>query len=158
MNEMLANQYFIVQRFEDAYHEFEEVLKVYPSNSLVKKRLILCYLYLGKIEEAFELYTEVISTSINTIIDNEMDVYDQPCKKMIHKLEDLSTDFNETDKLKILGILWSYCDLKTSKVYFEQLNKIIPNDKKLATTLLNINHFISQTYKEKQNGTETLLP
>jgi len=157
MNEMLANQYFIVQRFEDAYQEFEDVLKVHPSNSLVKKRLILCYLYLGKVEEAFELYTEVITSNINTIIENEINVYDQPCKKMIHKLEHLPTDFNETDKLKILGILWSYCNVKTSKIYFEQLIKIIPKDKKLATILQIINHFISQSYKEKQNGTENLF-
>ncbi len=157
MNEMLANQYFIVERFEDAYQQFEEVLKVNPSNNLVKKRLILCYIYLGKVEQAFELFTDVITTNINTLIENEIDVYDQPCKKMIHKLQNLSSDITGTDKLIQLGILWMYCNVNTSKIYFEQLINKIPNDKKLTTILPIINHFISHTYKEKQNGTETLL-
>ena len=157
MNEMLANQYFIVERFEDAYQQFEEVLKIHPSNSLVKKRLILCYIHLGKVKEAFELFTEVITSNINTLIENEIDVYDEPCKKMIHKLQNLSSDITGTDKLIQLGILWMYCNAKTSRKYFEQLKSMIPNDKKLTTILTIINHFISHTYKEKQNGTETLL-
>lgn len=157
MNEMLANQYFIVERFEDAYQQFEEVLKVNPSNVLVKKRLILCYIYLGKVEQAFELFTEVLTTNINILIENEIDVYDQPCKRMIHKLQNLSSDITDTDKLTQLGILWMYCNVNTSKIYFEQLINKIPNDKKLTTILTIINHFISQSYKEKQNGTETLL-
>jgi tetratricopeptide (TPR) repeat protein len=157
MNEMLANQYFIVERFEDAYQIFEEVLKTNPSNSLVKKRLILCYIHLGNVKKAFQLFTELITTSINTMIENEINVYDQPCKKMIDKLENLPSDFNESDKLILLGILWFYCNVNNSKIYFEQLNEIIPNNKNLNTILQIINQFISQTNKEKQNGKENLF-
>lgn len=143
MNEMLANQYFIAERFQDASKEYEEVLKVNTTNNLVKKKLILCYLQIGNLSSALKLFIELISTSINTIIENEINIYNQPCKKMIHMLENMPSSIAEEDKLLILGILWMYCDVNISKYYFKKLNYTIPNDKNIITILTILNQSIS---------------
>jgi tetratricopeptide (TPR) repeat protein len=148
MNEMLANQYFIAERFRDACEQYKEVLNVNPTNSQVKKKLILCYIQIGNLSSALKLFMELISTSINTIIENEINIYNQPCKKMIHMLENMPSSIAEEDKMLILGILWMYCDVNISKKYFKKLNYTIPNDQNIITILTILNHSISQFYKE----------
>jgi tetratricopeptide (TPR) repeat protein len=140
MNEMLANQYFIAERFKDACEKYKEVLKVNPTNTQVKKKLILCYIQIGKVQDAFELFLEIITTNINTIIENEKNIYNQPCKKMIYELEHLPSDLNETDKMLVLGMLWMYCDINQAIQYFRKLITENPNDlifKKVLNKLLN---------------------
>ncbi len=154
---MLANQYFIVNRFQDACTEFEEILDANPSNSIAKKKLVLCYIHIEEIQSAFKLFAELVTTNINILTENEISIYDKPCKKMISYLKTNPQKLVEKNKLLILGMLWTYCDINNAKIEFEKLNKILPNDPKIITILTIINHLISQNYKEKENGTKTLL-
>ena len=53
MSEMLGNQYFLARTFDKALMQFERVIDKEPENEKVKKKLIICYCEVGKVEKAY---------------------------------------------------------------------------------------------------------
>lgn len=156
MNEMLANQYFISGRYQEASYQYDEVLKIHPENYLVKKKLVLCYIKTCEIDNALTLFTELIKSNNNIIFKNEISIYPQICKDIIYDIENFNSNFTPKEKYLILGILYMYCDFKIAKGYFQKLKNLLPNDDNLLTTIKTINHFITKK-KELEDGKETLF-
>jgi len=156
MNEMLANQYFISERFKEASYQYDEVLKLHPENHLAKKKLVLCQIKLGEIARALKLFDELIKSNIDTIFKNEICICTQICKDMIFEFESFNSNLDPKERYLILGMLWTYCDFKIAKRFFQKLYKMLPNDENLLTTIRTINHFIIKK-KELDDGKETLF-
>ena len=140
---MLANQYFMTERYLEACELYKKVLSVNSSNSIVKKKLLSCFVLTGKLSEAMDIFTQLILKDFEILLENEDGLYGTPCIKMISELESCNSDLSETDKIFTLGVLWMYCDINTAKSYFDQLILIIPNDNKLQTVIKLINHLIT---------------
>lgn len=153
---MLANQYFISERYQEASYQYGEVLKKHPENYLVKKKLVLCYIKTGEIDNALKLFTELTKSNVNIIFKNEISIYPQICKDMIYEIENFNSNFTQKEKYLILGILYMYCDFKIAEEHFQKLQKMIPYNDNLFTTIKTINHFITKK-KEHEDGKETLF-
>jgi tetratricopeptide (TPR) repeat protein len=129
MNEMLGNQYFLARNYSRAYEEFEKALSSNPGNIKIKKKLVVCYTQTGKIVKAKELFFDLISKNINTIIDTDPLIDDCPCPDLIARLEnDLSINEDSYEYRVALGIIWLYCDAGNSLQYFIEARKLNPND------------------------------
>ena len=122
MSEMLGNQYFLAGRFEDAIIELEKTLLQNPDNYSAKKKLIISYLQVNKLESSLLLFAEVINKDINIIIETDPVKDCCPCPDIIYSVIKNDFDLNEDEKYLRLGILWLYCDAEESLSYF---NKII---------------------------------
>lgn len=139
MNEMLGNQYFLARRFQDATNQFEKALLTNPSNTNVKKKLIICYLQVNEIRMATKIFEDLISEDISIILNSDPDKDDCPCLKMISELENFHSNLTENEKNAALGILWLYCDIINSKKYFNKLLSSSPENSvyKKINQLLN---------------------
>jgi len=129
MSEMLGNQYFLARTFDKALVQFEEVIKKEPENEKVKKKLIICYCEVGKVDRALNLFKSVIQTNINLIAKTDIIDEDCPCPDLIKRLKwyeqitNSSFDFN-----CIVGILNLYCDVEDSCLYFSKALQQQPTD------------------------------
>ncbi len=154
MCEMLANQYFLVQRFKDAANQYERTLIFEPNNNIIKKKLVICYLKLKEIVPALTLFTEIISNNIEILLDQETKIHDCPCMQMLNETENNLCKLTEYERDTFMGILWSYFDVKSSLKYFTHLAELEPRNlqyKKINNILISS---ISNNQKELQNGKE----
>lgn len=142
MNEMLGNQYFLTRKFKDATTQFERSLLFTPNNNEVKKKLIVCYIQQKELKLALKLFTDLISENIEVIIKSDPVKDDCPCRQIICDVENPSSKLNESEKNTMLGMLWLYCDVLKSRMYFAKLLKIDPSNKNYQA----INKIINQQY------------
>jgi pentatricopeptide repeat protein len=130
MSEMLANQYFLVRRFPEAETAFKNVLLTNPGNKSARKKLIICYLHNGHVRHALEMFYQLIKEDISFIINTDIIADDCPCPELIEKFEKLNKPkYSYINNLEILGMLWLYCDINKSIVYFEKLKEFNPSEK-----------------------------
>ena len=128
---MLTNHHFLVGNYSDAAEEIENLQKHKNDNRLIKK-LIVCYTQLGKIDEAFSLFHSLIKEDINTIIDTGISEEYCPCPELIPKVERKEITYkNNYDRDLVLGMLWLYCDPKTSIKYFSNVLSNIEYDNRI---------------------------
>jgi tetratricopeptide (TPR) repeat protein len=120
MSEMLANQYFMARKYDDAVPLFERLVSKNPQNLRVKKKLVICYTQTGQIERAVALVLELLRRSPRVILDTDIDSEDCPCPELTERMERRlqGTQPTVTD-LNQLGILYLYCDLEASLQYFQ---------------------------------------
>ena len=139
MDEMLGNQFFITRRFKKATPHFERVLQFDPHNDEVKKKIIICYIQQGKHKLALQHFTELISSNIDVILNNDPVNEDCPCQKLIYDFEHSTQRLNHIDKFEILGMLWLYCDIMESRKFFQKLLEIDPRSTyyKTITNIIN---------------------
>ena len=129
MSEMLGNQYFLARTFAKALTQFEQVIEKEPDNEKVKKKLIICYCEVGKVDKALNLFKSVIQTNIDLIAKTDIVDEDCPCPDLIKRLKwyeqitNSSFDFN-----CIVGILNLYCDVEDSCLYFSKALQQQPAD------------------------------
>jgi len=141
MNEMLGNQYFLARRYKEATNHYEKTLLFDPTNLKIKKKLVICYLQNNQIKLALKLFASLISEKIEIVINSDFNSDDCPCKQMIQELEQFPPNTNETEKNISLGILWLYCDILTSRKYFNKLLAEDPNN----IIYKNINDSLNQS-------------
>lgn len=140
MSEMLGNQYFMARRYQSALEEFESVLLSDPSNKQVRKKLIICYLQVGKINQSFDLFVDLISEDINCIVDTDPEIDDCPCPEIVNNLEEIfgNSNLSKSDRFKVLGILWLFCDHNKSAAYFLKYLELNNDDVLAAQIYSNI--------------------
>jgi len=127
---MLGNYYFMTNRFQSARQVLEKALEEDPSNKSVKKKLILCYLDSGHIDEGFNLFQSLINQDITYITDTTNNDDSCPCMDILNNFENLVyPKLSEKDYNKVLAILWLYRDVKFSAKYFRKVKSINQNDK-----------------------------
>lgn len=123
MSEMLGNQYFLARRYADALLHLEDELRRNPSNFPVQKKLIICYLQTGHIENAIDLFHSVIEKDVDYIINTDPVRDDCPCPDIIQAIsKDIQCPTEDENNIK-LGILWLYCDLEDSINHFKQVSR-----------------------------------
>lgn len=129
MSEMLGNQFFMARNYPAAQKELEEVYLKESNNISVKKKLLICYTQTGKLQEAINLFFELIKENIEDIVNTDPIKDDCPCQELIEKIERLYHLENpSTEHLLILAIIWLYCDEHKSLEYFYKLQEVDPSN------------------------------
>lgn len=128
MVEMLGNQFFMIRDYRNAAEVYEKVLQ--NSNSKeVRKKIIICYIQLGKINEALKTFSTLIEEDITVIVNTNLADDDCPCPQLVY---DFETEFKgkkiSLDYFLVLGMLWLYCDMGRSLFYFNEAQKQSPNN------------------------------
>jgi hypothetical protein len=112
---MLANQYFLTRKYEQAQSILDMLLAQQPDNLGVKKKLIICCTQTGHTDYAEKLFLEVLRENPFIIIDTDPRSEDCPCPELV---KDMEQRFDATRptvvELNQLGILYLYCDPKAS--------------------------------------------
>ncbi len=121
MSEMLANRYFISRKFDLALPIFENELARGNQKIAIKKKMIICYSAVGRVEDAFNLFFELVQRDPYIIINTDPYWDDCPCPEMVKDWENTGhlTGINPREAL-ILGMLYLYCDVQKSIEYLEK--------------------------------------
>lgn len=147
MSEMLANQYFMAREFEKANAILEELLDPVHPHLYQLKKLILCNVYLGRIDAALTYFHRLIKTNIRVLTKTNIEDEDCPCKEIIAYIQEGHLDrLRESDKFKALGMLYLYCDVIKSVFYFNKSNQSNP-DNELSDIIKIIETTITSTTK-----------
>jgi len=155
MEEMLANQYFMMRKYNLAAKELEQTFHVTHNKKLAKK-LIICYTQINKPREALDLFLSIISTDIELIIDTDPQADDCPCPVLVSNIEDdIVTYENEFTKFYVLGILLLYCKRDASIKYFEKAKQLNPSESKIERILETLKKNILNT-SNKQTQKELI--
>lgn len=128
MSEMLANQYFLAMKYEQALPLFESVLDRDPINLKTKKKLIICYTQTGQLARAEALSVEVLQEDPYVIIDTDLQKEGCPCQdlatKLEHRLEGIPPGIMELNQLGILTLYWKP---RTALQYFRHSMAMEPH-------------------------------
>ncbi len=136
MSEMLGNRYFIARHFDKAITYLEQALAESPSSTGIIKKLIICYIQVGQVEKAFNLFYRIVQKDPKIITNTDLYYDDCPCNELIpmwHQREKMS---EEKENLYLsLGMLYLYCDLEKSIKYFNRVKNITTRPEKVLTLL-----------------------
>lgn len=134
MSEMLGNQFFMARKYEEAEKELEEALSNNQNSKHIRRKLIICYTQTNKLNQAFSLFYKLAVEDIDFIMSADPILDDCPCPEIVTYLKDNAPEDTKKvlNELKMLGILWLYCDPNKSYKYFKDYLKLDPNDSKIA--------------------------
>ncbi len=136
MSEMLGNRYFLARQFDKAIPYLKEALIQNPEGDKIKKKLILCFIQTGRIEQAFSLFYELIEKNPNIIIDTDIYYDDCPCNELIPEWEHKSQEGEKSlEYLETLAMLYLYCNVKKSKHYLKEASRKAENPAKIITVM-----------------------
>jgi len=152
MHEMLANQYFISRNYIAATHEIEKAMETNPGCKSLRKKLIICYIQIEKINAALLLFNDLIAEDIFFIINTDLEKDYCPCPKLIYEYESDIIKSDPNEKKLILGMLWLYCDISESFNYFNQQNEEFPKNAIITKILTKLNQTVigEVTWKKKK--------
>ncbi len=136
MSEMLGNRYFLTRQFNKATFYLEKALRAHPHSHEIKKKLVICYIQNGKIEQALSIFHDLVNQDANIIIDTDPYYDDCPCQEIIPGWERLAKHDNFPQHLTlILGMLYLYCDLNKSILYLRKAHQENPDNSKISSVL-----------------------
>jgi len=145
MSEMLGNHYFQLKNYLLAEHTYEKLSPKELSELKILKKLIVCYTQTYKLEKALKLFLQLIETNINTIIRTNSNEEYCPCNDLIFSIESGNIKYeNEFQTFIVLGILWLYCNYKTSLNYFKMAAAEDPNNTFLNKAITLIENYSNQ--------------
>ena len=121
MSEMLANRYFIARKFDLALPVFEREVSAGNNTTAIKKKMIICYNAVGKVDEAFNLFFELVQQDPFLIINTDPYWDDCPCPELVKQWENTGqiAGINPREAL-ILAMLYLYCDIDKSIHYLQK--------------------------------------
>ena len=109
------------RQFDKALQYFETALAEAPDNYQIKKRLIICYIFVGQIERALSFFYDIVKVDPAIIINTDPYYDDCPCLDMIPNWENkLSENSPKKDLYETLGMLYLFCDKDKSVAYFRK--------------------------------------
>lgn len=141
MSEMLGNHYFMARKYPEALLELLPCFYDNPKNNFIKRKLIICYTQVGKINEAFDLFVDLVKGNITAITSIDPAKDDCPCPELVNNIEEFAIP-ETLDYYVLAGMLWLYCDPGHSLKYFETAERISPESKKIQDVILSIKSFI----------------
>lgn len=145
MSEMLGNHYFQLKDYSLAEHAYEKLSSREFSELKILKRLIICYTQTDKLEKALKLFIQLIESDINTIIRTDSNEEFCPCNDLIFSIENKTIKYeNEFQTFSVLGILWLYCNYKTSLKYFKMAINEEPANEILQKAIKLIENYSNQ--------------
>jgi tetratricopeptide (TPR) repeat protein len=136
MSEMLGNRYFIARQFEKAYDNYQQALKEDLGNLKIKKKLVICSIQIGQIDQAMNYFYDILQIDPYLIIKTDPYLDDCPCPEIIPSWE--SKELNDLERnniCRILGMLYLYCDLNKSIEYFQNCMDKGKNRQKVMSIL-----------------------
>ena len=80
MSEMLGNHYFLVRNFISAKSIYENIYKKDSTNKSIKKKLTICYVTTGEVDNALNLFLSQIKDDIDFVITTDIH------SKIVHAL------------------------------------------------------------------------
>lgn len=129
MSEMLGNQYFMARKYENALKEFEECEAQGKANKSMRKKMVICYTQVGKIQKAAEVLRDLVYEDLDFILNTDPVNDDCPCSQLVTELEAKSNfTIQSFDYLLALGILWLYCNLDKAVEYLKKAREIKADD------------------------------
>ena len=146
MSEMLANHYFMIRDFKKAVDAYETVIARTGISKVIRKKMIICYVRTFQIEKALSEFIGLVNEDITFITKTDLRADDCPCPEIIAEIENDEVHFETLEKQLALGILWLYCDIKSSMKYLEIYLKEFPNN-----LGLNKAYQIMKTYSQNIN-------
>ena len=147
MSVMLGNRYFIARQYEKAISLLEEALPNSNTPEKIKKKLVICYVQVGKIERALMHFHDLIRIDPKIIIDTDPYHDDCPCYEIIPSWEKkLKNEIHVQEYYESLGMLYLYCNKDRSTQYFE---KALANTK-FITVISSILKILNQKVTVKQ--------
>ena len=136
MSEMLGNHYFLSRNFYLAKDSYERALAKDERNSVIKKKLVICYIKTGEINRALENFLNIVESKIDVILSTRYTDEDCPCPEIIAEIEAPGTFyFTEYEKRIALGMLWLYCDYSKSLIHFKIAFELKPADESIQRIL-----------------------
>lgn len=145
MSEMLGNRYFLARKFDRAIPELEKAARNTVESQKIKKKLIICYVQIGQIERALQLFWELLQIDPFIIIDTDPYYDDCPCPSLVEQWEKIITYKDDDIRMEYvaLGILYLYCDIQQSISYFDRAARTLENNPELKR-ILSLLRSISQ--------------
>jgi len=148
MSEMLGNQYFMAKKYKDALAVFEECVQEDKANKGLLKKMVVCYTQVGKIEKAAELLNRLMEEGWDFLLDSDMMEDNCPCKELNLNIEaKYDVIVKSFDYFLALGVLWVYCNIDESIVYFKEALRLKPDNKL-------VNSILSKLLKRKKQNAE----
>lgn len=136
MSEMLGNHYFLIRNYVGAAQELEKALRKEPGNKFIRRKLIICYTQIGRVQKALDLFLSMIKEDADFIIKTNPVDDDCPCPELVYDMEKVCYSNQEScDFCLILGMLWLFCNVKKSISYFEKARKLDPDNKNTKSIL-----------------------
>ncbi|GAB4365542.1 MAG: hypothetical protein Kow0042_04830 [Calditrichia bacterium] len=134
MHEMLGNQYFLARNYAKAAENLEKALAKCDDNKSIRRKLIVCYTQLTKIDKALDHFLSLIKQDIDYIIKIDPIVDDCPCPELVFDME-ARLETNSVDQCIALGILWLYCNFEKSLKYFQKAHQLSKENDKIKSVL-----------------------
>jgi len=136
MSEMLGNRYFLARQFDKAIPYLEQAPLKNPSEDKIRKRLIICYIQVGRIRQAFSIFYEIVRRDARIISETDIYYDDCPCTELIpYWLRKMAEAGEDPEILKILAMLFLYCDVDKSIEYFDKVRFRNKESAKITTIL-----------------------
>jgi tetratricopeptide (TPR) repeat protein len=135
MSEMLGNQYFLGRNYSKALIEFENCIIENPTDKAIRRKLIICYTQTNNLDKALVTFYNLISEDIKFVMDADPLRDDCPCAELIKNID--SSLYTIYENKLVNGILWLFCDPKTSLEFFMEAKEIKPNNK-FISQIINI--------------------
>ncbi len=145
MSEMLANSYFISRNFSKALPLFEEELQAGLASDKIKKKLIICYLAVGRVNDAFRLFYEMVSRDPDIIIKTDPYWDDCPCPEMVKDYERKKESLHTSQEFLTVSMLYLFCDLGKSVYYLKKAANLEPNNLKISSLLQRLQNKMETT-------------
>lgn len=148
MKEMLGNQFFLARKYEKVVEIFEPFWLSGKANENMKKKLIIAYCQMGRVEQALDLFIHVIKSNIRLITETDPILEDCPCPELVYDLEKkMEWNDNSVDYYITLAILWAYCDIEKTRDYFSRVLSHDPEYTKIKIALTIIQNFLDKKHK-----------
>lgn len=130
MSEMLANQYFISERYFEALDEYSKLSEEMKNDPLIKNKMIVCATLNKNFELAMVLLKELIRSNLYLSEDKSIELKECPGCDAINKLEKKITGEKGLENVKKmqLAILRCITDQTRSLEIFENLKDSIYAD------------------------------
>lgn len=136
MSEMLGSQYFLARNYGRAAEELETALLKDPKNKGIRRKLIVCYTQIGRVERALDLFLSLAKEDVDFTINTDPIDDDCPCPELVCDLEAKRGNNRESpDFHLILGMLWLYCNPRKSLQYSQTAQRLTSGNRKVKSVL-----------------------
>jgi len=130
MSEMLANQYFISERYSEAFEEYSKLPRERKNNVVIREKMIISAAFDENFEDALSMIKGLMRDKLNKSNEIKIDTEVCPSIEAISKFESQikqKQEHKDVIKMKI-AILTFFSDQDKSLDYFKKLKGSIYAD------------------------------
>ncbi len=148
---MIGNFFFLNHSFNLAVPILEKVIAEHPSHPKARKKLVIAYIEIGRLRDAFQLFSDILEEDSSIITSTKPDEEDCPCPVLIESILDSARTFDDpANRCLVLAIYSSYCCVSDSIAYFKRYLDLFPKDLRTAAIIKQLteedtDHVVNQT-------------